>query len=417
MTLDLYGHATVGCRKIVRILEVFALQIDLPIPHHTTIRQWIIRHGCQSLQAPVTQAEDWLFIGDLTISVGKLKCLATLGVRMCHMESREDLTLSHKDVEVLGLYPTEKSTGKFAEEAFEDSAKRVGGKFLALVLDQGSDVKMGARLFQQNHKNVKILHDISHKLSNAMEHELKNDKKWSEYIKELNLLRRRVFQTELAALMPKKQREKARFMDIGHLVHWPERVRKSKADGCFKEITEERYQDYLGWIERFIKPLDEWTFMESTVNLIKGTVRIYGYSKGVYEYLKMIFDGAAIEGERLQKFISKALNTLWDEVEKLDEGQTLIGSTEVIESVFGKYKAINEGLHGITGNILGICTFVGKVKTEQEIKECMENCTVKKAVAFVKQKFGQTLSSLRKRFFPRNKGTKFDNEEEVVFTT
>jgi hypothetical protein len=51
----------------------------------------------------------------------------------------------------------------------------------------------------------------------------------------------------------------------------------------------------------------------------------------------------------------------------------LIGSTEVIESVFGKYKSIIEGLRGITRNILGICTFVGRKKNVQEIKESMEN--------------------------------------------
>jgi len=78
---------------------------------------------------------------------------------------------------------------------------------------------MGARLFQQNHSIVELLHDISHKLSNVMEHELKNDKNWSAYLQELNMTRRRVFQTELSALMPKKQREKARFMDIGYLVN------------------------------------------------------------------------------------------------------------------------------------------------------------------------------------------------------
>ena len=111
--------------------------------------------------------------------MGKLKCLAILGVRMNQLEACEDLTLSHKDVEVIGLYPTEKSTGKFVEEAYEDSAKRIGGDFLANVLDQGSDIKMGARLFQQKHPKVKLLHDISHKLSNIMEHELTNDKNWS----------------------------------------------------------------------------------------------------------------------------------------------------------------------------------------------------------------------------------------------
>ena len=155
---------------------------------------------------------------------------------MSQLDTRDALTLSHKGVEVTGLQPTEKPTRKFVEEAYEDSAKRIGGNFLANVLDQGSDIKMGARLFQQNHSIVELLHDISHKLSNVMEHELKNDKNWSAYLQELNMTRRRVFQTELSALMPKKQREKARFMDIGYLVNQPDRIKKSKENGCLKGL-------------------------------------------------------------------------------------------------------------------------------------------------------------------------------------
>lgn len=328
---------------------------------------------------------------------------------MSNLKSQEDLTLSHKDVEILGLYPTEKSTGEFIEGAFEDSVKRIGGNLLATVIDQGSDIKKGARLFQQNHSSVKIIHDISHKLSNIVEHELKNDLQWSEYIQQLNLTRKRVYQTELAGLMPKKQREKARFMDIGHLVYWPERVLNSKSNGYLSNIPEERYNDYLGWIEGRIAATRVWGFMEGIVKMVKETVRIHGLSMDVYAYIKMFLEEASITGERLQNFISKVLNTVWDEVTKLDEGQTLICSTEVLESIIGKYKAINEGLHGITGNILGICTFVGRDRSIIEIKNAMEKCSVKRAVEFVRFKFGQTLSSLRKQFFPNIKRTKFDS--------
>lgn len=416
MALELHGHATLGCRKIVRVLEVFAKQVALSIPHHTTVRQWIIRHGCHSLQTPLNHADDWICIGDLTISVGKLKCLAVLGVQWCNLEAKSDLTLSHKDVELLGLYPTEKSTGNFIEEALEDSAKRIGGHFLATVIDQGSDIKKGANQFQQNHHTVKVVHDISHKLSNVVEHELRNDTKWSDYIQQLNLTRRRVFQTEFAALMPKKQREKGRFMDISHLVYWPERILKSKLNGSLREIPEERYEDYLGWLEGFVAQLEVWGFMVGIVNLIKETVRIYGLSVEAYLYLEMYLEEASIKENGLQQFIFKVLNTVWEEVEKLDEGQTLICSTEVLESIFGKYKAINEGLHGITSNILGISTFVGKELNENEIKEMMEESSVKTAMEWVGQKFGKTLASLRRRFFPIFKKTEFDTGEEVVFT-
>jgi hypothetical protein len=79
LSLDLHGHATVGCRTIVKILEVFTSQIGPSFPHHTTIRQGIIRHGYHCLQKPLEKANDWITIGDLTICVGKLKCLAILG--------------------------------------------------------------------------------------------------------------------------------------------------------------------------------------------------------------------------------------------------------------------------------------------------------------------------------------------------
>lgn len=416
MALDLYGHAVIGCRKIIRVLEVFSIQIGLKVPHHTTIRQWIVRYGCHSLETPLEQADDWLSIGDLTICIGKLKCLAILGVRMSHLESRADMTLSHKDVEVLGLYPTEKSTGEFIEEAFEDSAQRVGGEFLACIVDQGSDIKMGVRLFKQNHCDVKILHDISHKLSNVLEHELKNDTMWSEYIQQLNMTRKRAFQTELAVLMPKKQREKARFMDISNDVQWPDRIRKSKSDGHMTSISEKRYQDYFGWMDRFVISLDEWNAMVNILNFIKDTVRRYGISKDIYAYLEMVISEAAINEERLQKFSTKALSAVSAEVEKLNEGQTMICSTEVIESIFGKFKAINECLQGITSNVLGMCSFIGRVKTIDEIKAVMEKCSVKKAQAFIKEKFGQTLCGLRKVFFPSSKRTEFDMSNSVAST-
>lgn len=126
----------------------------------------------------------------------------------------------------------------------------------------------------------------------------------------------------------------------------------------------------------------------------------------VYRYLKMIFDEGMVEEEHTREFALKCLNSLLEEAKKLDEGPTIIGSTEVLESVFGKYEAINEGLHGITGTIFGICTFVEGEKNVQEVKESMENCSVLNAIKFVKQKFGQITS---KTIFSGFKATKFDN--------
>jgi hypothetical protein len=402
-----------GCRKVARVLEVLSEHFQQPVPHHTTIRQWVVRNGCYTLNSPLEQANDWVAIGDLTISLGKIKCLAVVGARTSNLEKRDDFKLTHQDIEVLGLYPTEKSNGNFVNEALKDSAKRVGGNFLATVIDQGSDIKKGAQLFQQEHSDVKILHDIAHKLSNVMEKTLKNDAIWAEYIKQLNMTRKRAYQTELAALMPAKQREKARFMDIGYLVNWPERLAESKVSGRMFSISDERYKDYFGWIDGFKHSLEEWGFMVGIVGMIRESVNTFGLSRGVYSCLKIFLDKAPIKGERLETFVLESLVTVWKEVEKLDEEETMISSTEVLESVFGKYKAINQGTQGITGNVLGICAFVGKKKGEQDIKMTMENCSVKKGFKWIKDKIGMSISSLRRQFFRGSNSTKVASEVKV----
>ena len=179
-----------GCRKVTRVLEALGEYFSHSAPHHTTIRQWVVRNGCHTLNSPMEQANDWVAIGDLTISLGKMKCLAIVGAKMSNLQKRDDFKLTHQDVEVLGLYPTEKSDGNFVNDALKDSADRIGGNFSATIIDQGSDIKKGAQLFQQVHSETKILHDIAHKLSNVMGKKLKNDAIWAEYIKQLNMTRK-----------------------------------------------------------------------------------------------------------------------------------------------------------------------------------------------------------------------------------
>jgi hypothetical protein len=406
-----------GYRKIARVLEVFAKEIELDVPHQTTIRQWVIRNGCYKLQQPIEQADHQVVLGDVTVSIGKMKCLALLSVNMRKLEKKGDLTLTHKDVEILDLHPTEASNGEFVYKALkETSARRLTKMFSVFVTDQGSDIKKGGRLLKESHPELIIIHDISHKISNVLERTLTNDPQWAEYIKHLNMTRKRCAQTELAGIMPAKQREKARFMDIGYQVNWPDLVSECKAQGNLDSISEERFHDYFGWMNSFAMPREEWKFMFGINEMIKETVRTHGLSKDIYSYLKMFFEEMPIMGDRVQLFVTQVLHEVWEESEKLAEGQTVICSTEVLESVFGKFKAINEGIQGITSNVLGMCTFVGEELNSKEIKKAMEGCTVKQGFEWVRQKVGTSLAALRRRYHAKRNGTKFDNSSECIFS-
>ena len=413
MALDLYAHAVMGCRKIARVLEIILSRIGLHSPHHTTVRQWVHRNGCHQLEQPVEKADDWVVLADITIGIGNIKCLAMVGVRMETIESQKDMILSHNDVELLGVYPTMKATGEHFEKALTEVHNKIGG-IRAVVIDEGPDVKKGVHLYQENHPEAKIIHDIKHKLSLVMKHNLENDPKWASYTTAITQTRRLLYQTDLTALKPPAKRSKARYMNIAPSIEWPARILNAKRSGDLDSIPEERYQKFFGWIEEYAKPLETWSSMVGVVEMICHETRTHGLSEAVYENLMIFFLEAPLN-EQSRDIAAKSMEKVLEEVNKLDDEQTLICSTEVLESLFGKYKEVTGGMQGVTGNVLGIGVFVGNERTDESVKNVMEGCSVKRAVKWVKEKVGDTIARVRRRLLPY-KRTKFDKVEEGVFT-
>lgn len=411
LALDLYGQATLGCSKVASVLKVIFGEVTERTPHRTTIRNWFIRNGIHNLEKPIEKSDDLVAIGDITISLGKLKCLAILGTRIDKLEQRKDYILNHQDVEILGLHITEKATGDFVQQSFEETRNRIGTDFLGIVIDQGAEMKKGCKQYQKGHINSIIIHDIKHKMSLVMEHALKKNFVWIEFNKKILETRRLIQQTEFAAMVPPRQRSKARFMDIGYILNWRTRVLEAKESGRLDCIPQKRYEEYFGWLREYEKAFEDWDFMEGAVDMINSTCREHGLSDETYEYLRINFEEAfLVEDEYLKKFLKEALKSVEDEKNKLKPGQVMLCSTEVEESIFGKFKELNSGGQGIGSNILGLATFVGPKLTEASVKEAMEGCATKKGLHWIKQKVANTLGSLRYQIFHGIKRTKFDNE-------
>lgn len=409
----MYRQVTIGCRKIASVLQVvFGYFLD-KIPHYTTIRQWLIRNGFYHLQIPLETADDWVAIGDLTVDVGRIKCLAVIGARMSRVEWLDSYTLIHRDMTILGLYPTESSTGEFVQKSFQDARNRVGSDFQALVIDQGSDIKKGARLFKEQYQGIKIIHDIAHKLSLVMERALKDNPAWRAFIKKLLDTRKLIQQTEFAAMMPPRQRAKGRFMDISYLVEWPERILQSRHEGYLATIADKRYEKYFGWIGEFASQLSDWKYMYGAVDLIKCAFRDYGLSRETYEYMQTFFEEVLpTENTALDHFTGAILSTVQEECNKLNEDETLICMTEVLESLFGKLKVLISGNQGITGNILGLAALVGPERSEEAVKKAMEGSSIKKAQGWVEENLSGRIGKLRHRYFTSFKGTNIANDVE-----
>jgi hypothetical protein len=399
-------------------------------PHHSTVQKWVWRYGCAELNSPKEQADDWIAIGDLTVSLGKMKVMAVLGVRsdkimnnLAHdraigmdndknkTKTRSNLTLSHEDVEVLALAPCERSNWEFVNQTFEHAVEKVGGSFKAIVIDRGSDIKKGAKFFQQSHLGTKIIHDISHLLSNVMEKILKDDPIWIAYLKDLTLTRHRVQVTEFAALMPPTLQRDARYMDISDIVYWSSKIADIRNSGNLDAIPEERFNEYLGWLKKYEEPLAEVEIIVSIAEMIKEITREEWLSAGCYEYISSFLEETGIVKGKVKEFVEMALALILEETNKLGD-DTILASTEVLESIFGKYKLINSGSgQGVSGNVLGMCIFAGSKLTEEKVLTNLETCSTQSVKDWVVNKVGETIGRLRKRFF---KKTKIDEKNKAM---
>ena len=191
-----------GYKQIENVFKTIFSQTKQKTPSDSTIRLWVMRSGYAKLHSSLSDG-NWIILGDVTIDLGTLKCLVTVGVNMDDIYARNDFTLTFADLAIIGIHPTQKTTGEFAEQSFQADIHRLGGpeQVKAILIDQGSDVKKGANLLQLAEKKLKILHDISHKLALVLEKELNGDPIWEEYTKCLTKTKQLVQQTELTAFL------------------------------------------------------------------------------------------------------------------------------------------------------------------------------------------------------------------------
>ena len=87
-------------------------------------------------------------------------------------------------------------------------------------------------------------------------------------------------------------------------------------------------------------------------------------------------------------------------VRKAKEGETLVGSSEVLESAFGKMKAKagQSGKGELTGMALSLGAILGK-HDEEEVREALDAVPQKKAEGMISRLLGPTLGWLRHQIF------------------
>lgn len=368
----------------------------------------MLRLGYYKLTREKKVADDWVWIVDHTVQVGPEKCLLILGVRLSHLPAVGS-SLAHEDVEVIDLLPVKGSDGETVYQQLEEATTKTGVP-REIVSDHAPDLSKGLGKFSLKHPETAVVYDIKHKTAAVLKRELEGELKWEEFIKQANRTKVSLQQTALAHLTPPPQRSKGRYMSAGEIIEWGQKVLEYLASPSAVEAESERQQleEKLGWIREYREELGEWSQMMELVVRAEKFVREKGLYQESHHWLEKELK-VRVATDRTQRMKEELVRFVQAESQQAKPGERLVGSSEVIESVLGKFKRMEDAQakSGVTGMLLALGAMVSETSVEV-VKKAMESVKTRKVLEWCAEKLGKTVQAKRRAFF--KKGSKAEQK-------
>jgi hypothetical protein len=391
-------------RCAARVLEFLgsALSQEGIGPDRSTGRLWLLRIGLAALLRPKVIATDWVWMIDHSVQIGQCKCLVILGIRL--REFPRGRPLCHQDMEPIALVPMTHSTQQTVAVCLEQAKDRTGVP-RAILDDHGADLHGGVEIFRKAHPETCELYDLTHKAACLLKARLEEDERWKSYARQLGQAKFALQQTELALLTPPSQRSKARFMNLSGLVDWGRKTLALVDDPSVLEplgVSAERVRAKLDWLREFRAELAEWSALQEVIDGALDFVRHEGLYPGVGFALAKAMPARPGDAGELRE---ELIHFVRGEALKARSGERLPGTTEVLESCFGKLKALEDGQSksGFTGLVLSLGAMVSKW-TEESLSEALERCRVRDVMAWCRTTLGESVQSKRKRAYSQVAG-------------
>lgn len=388
-----------GASRVIEIVRSWS-RLGRPSPSWVSGRLWLLRLGYYKLTRAKEKAEDWVWVVDHTVQLGAEKCLVILGLRLCDLPAA-GTCLSHEDVEPLALLPVKHSDSQVVWQQLEETIDRTGVP-REIVGDHGSDLKAGVEKFCHAHPETCYIYDIKHKTAAVLKHQLQDDETWGEFTGLAAQTRKRVQQTSLASLAPPNQRTRARYMNVDMLIRWGRKMLTfldRQEPETHDAFDPERVQEKLGWITAFREELQEWEELLQIITTTERFVRREGLSQKCHLQLKKRLVLQA-HTERTQQVRAELVAFVAEESLKVKPHERLLGSSEVIESVFGKLKRLeqDQSKSGFTGLLLSLAAMVSTT-TSEVVQQALETVRTEQVLGWCQKTLGPSLQAKRREAF------------------
>lgn len=369
--------------------------IEFETPQHTSVISYVKKIGIYALEKKKERADDWIIIIDESIEFGNEKILVILGIREKDIDFNR--ALKYQDLECLTIKISNSWKGEDIHDEIQILEKEIG-KIKYAVADMGNAIKKALRLSELPH-----IEDITHKISWFIKELYHKDDRFVKYTKKLAHLRGSIPLSKLAYILPPAQRVNSRFMNLKPIIDWGNSViRLLETD---KELVAER--EKLGFILEYKPFLCEIQQVVEISIKIQKLIKTKGLSKNTLKQCRCIFKN--IEANKIINEFKEQLLSYLERLLSIElkiKSSKLLGSSDILESCFGKYKSFinaNPSI-GITDLCLSIAAITSNYRSENEILKAMETVKTKDLMMWKEKNIGKTLLSRRKEVIKKTGG-------------
>lgn len=354
--------------------------------------------------------KDWIFIVDFTLELGKQKALVVLGISQQYLVEKvlpKGRGLSHEDVEVLGLEIMERTKGEIIKQKLDEIAERVGVP-VQIVADHSSDLARGIKLYKQNNLDLIYTHDVTHAMALILKYELDSDDRYQSFIQKCNITRQRLQQTELSFLSPPAQRSQCRYFNVERLTDWAIKLLNSPEKTLFELVPNsdpstinQKIIDKLGWLVDYQLELIRWNQMVTLTRSIETQLKQSGLNHQVLNHLQE--NNFTFADSSLKDFQQNIFDYLVAQSHDIRDEKTFLATSDVIESLFGKYKQFSARcpFKEMGQMLLTICLSTINL-TSTVVKNALEIISYADVEAWFSEVFGHSTLSKRKTLFSGN---------------
>lgn len=395
----------VSYRSIPKILNLLNNQTNMQmdwIPHFTSTINWISRVGVGMLKEIGKIKEPWIAIIDHSINIGTKKLFVVLQIKVDILYKR-DKAVSLEDCECIGLKVCDVVNGESVKSDLEEVFK-IAGNPSAIIKDTDYTLNKGVALYNKTQeKPILLIEDISHIVAKSLKKEFEQTKSYKKFTKLISDGSARIRNTNIAFLTPPKLRNKARFQNVSRLGKWGEKmmehfnIRGRAKKGSILEKLRLAFPAFSK-LKPFILNFSKTT---SVTSQVMKRLKNRGLEQSTYNDCKLMLKElpkSSRTAKLLRDWLDKHL-----EIQKELSPYPMPISSDIIESLFGKFKYIIEKSpqSDMNHSILIIPLLCGKISGHR-ILNALNSVSQKELEEWKKKHIGKTMRMKRIDFLNQN---------------